>query len=497
MGELSNHRITDEDVAQHGVIAAPDRLTGTAAQNKAVFDRLIRDAVKEKYNAMLTAVEAHLVWEPYDAEQQYVPGNRVVYNGSSYLCTEACAGVLPTDAAHWRLVAARGVDGTGAGDMRAEFYDPRGVETDIFAYVDERTDTYNRTETLSEATAQTFVDAGFSDEPPETPDEAFATLVDASFLVTDIITASGSWTAPRGIKGNVHVRLFGGGGGGGGNSTGNGGGGGGGYMKTMEFAPAPGEIFQVTIGAGGAGGAGATNGGTGGATSFGNMITANGGAGGGRGHPYNATAANSSIYDYGGNGGSGGGGSYGGNGEYGGGGGASGTNSNGGNGGTYGGGGGGGRGGLGGSGGEHGGNGGDAFSNGENGMDTTGMNLEFTGQGLGGAGYEADISLCGGGGGGGYGGNGGNGAQYGGGGGGGYGANGGNGPGGGGGGYGGKGGDGLGGGGGGYGKSGNGGNSGGGAGGYAAGGGGAAKPGGKGGSGIVIITYRKKIHTRE
>lgn len=147
MSDLSDFRITDEDVAKSGVIAAPDRLTGTAAQNKAVFDRLIRDAVKEKYNAMLAAIgglftegKNQLVWEPYDAKKAYVPWNKVVYNGSSYLCTKACTGVLPTDAAHWRLIAARGADGTGAGDMRVDIYDPRKIEADVFAYVDKRTD---------------------------------------------------------------------------------------------------------------------------------------------------------------------------------------------------------------------------------------------------------------------------------------------------------------------------------------------------------------------
>lgn len=178
MNELSDFRITDEDVAQKGVVAAPDRLTGTAAQNKAVFDRLIRDAVKEKYNALITALEAHLVWEPYDAEKEYVPGNKVVYNGSSYLCTAACADVLPTDTAYWRPIAARGADGDGAGDMRGAVYDPRKVEADVFAYVDKWAgDTYSREETLSGETARQFVKNGLSKEPPETPDEAFGILV--------------------------------------------------------------------------------------------------------------------------------------------------------------------------------------------------------------------------------------------------------------------------------------------------------------------------------
>ena len=478
MSELSNYRITEEDVAQSGVIAAPDRLTGTAAQNKAVFDRLIRDAVKEKYNAMLAVVEEKLnaisLWEPYDAEREYVPGNKVVYNGSSYLCTAECTGVLPTDEAYWRLVAARGVDGTGAGDMRAAIYDPRHVEADVFAYVDERTDTYNRVETLSGETAQTFVNRVVSETPPVTPDEAFAALTGATELITEIFTETTTWTAPRGIKGEVNVRVFGAGGNGGLNSSYNGGGGGGGHMETLLFTPVPGQLYQVTIGAGG-----------GGPSSFGGMVTANGGENGGH--------AGSNYPGQGGDGGTGGGGGNGhaGSGSYSGGGGAltSATNNipvQGGSGGTYGGGGGGsGPNSLGGTGGEHGGAGGSVGEDGEAGTNTEQMELDFVGPGLGGKG-----SAYAGGGGGGYGGNGGNASAEGarGGGGGGYGGNGGNNAGGGGG-YGSNGGNGPCGGGGGYGPSGNGGdydrN-----GGYAAGGGGG---GGKGGSGIVILTYRKYI----
>ena len=53
---LSNYKITDAAIAQKGVVAAPDKLTGTAAQNKAVFDRLIREAVKELFNGLIDAL---------------------------------------------------------------------------------------------------------------------------------------------------------------------------------------------------------------------------------------------------------------------------------------------------------------------------------------------------------------------------------------------------------------------------------------------------------
>ena len=50
---LASYKITDAAVDRSGVIAAPDKLTGTAAQNKMVFDRLIRETVKELYNGLI------------------------------------------------------------------------------------------------------------------------------------------------------------------------------------------------------------------------------------------------------------------------------------------------------------------------------------------------------------------------------------------------------------------------------------------------------------
>ena len=53
---LSDYKLTDAAVAQNGVVAAPDRLTGTANQNKMIFDRLIRESVKGLYNGLIDAL---------------------------------------------------------------------------------------------------------------------------------------------------------------------------------------------------------------------------------------------------------------------------------------------------------------------------------------------------------------------------------------------------------------------------------------------------------
>lgn len=214
------------------------------------------------------------------------------------------------------------------------------------------------------------------------------------FLITQMIITNTTWTCPRGIS-TVTVRIFGAGGSGGnGYSNYGGGGGGGGHMSYKRLNVVPGTGYPITIGA-----PPTSYGQNGGTSSFGALLSANGGS---AGATYN-----------GGSGGSGGGsvqvstGGTGGNGSYGGGGGSAGT-FKGGDAGLYGGGGGSGTGAIG-TGGLHGGNGG---SNGstippQNGTNTIGMDLEFTGQGLAG-----DIVAGCGSGGGGYGGTGGTGSTF-------------------------------------------------------------------------------------
>lgn len=50
---LTDKKVTKEQLQSKGVIAAPDRLTGSAAENKAVFDRLIGDIVAVNLNPII------------------------------------------------------------------------------------------------------------------------------------------------------------------------------------------------------------------------------------------------------------------------------------------------------------------------------------------------------------------------------------------------------------------------------------------------------------
>lgn len=51
-------KITDTQMDAKGVCAAPDILNGTAAQNKAVFDRLVRDLIAVYYNSLVDQLTA-------------------------------------------------------------------------------------------------------------------------------------------------------------------------------------------------------------------------------------------------------------------------------------------------------------------------------------------------------------------------------------------------------------------------------------------------------
>lgn len=57
MNNFSQYRLTAAEMREKGVVSAPDRLTGTAQENKALFDRLVRESVSVRFNELLDALE--------------------------------------------------------------------------------------------------------------------------------------------------------------------------------------------------------------------------------------------------------------------------------------------------------------------------------------------------------------------------------------------------------------------------------------------------------
>lgn len=55
---LAENKITEAEILTHGVQSQPNKLTGTAQQNKAVFDALVTELVREKLNGLIDALQA-------------------------------------------------------------------------------------------------------------------------------------------------------------------------------------------------------------------------------------------------------------------------------------------------------------------------------------------------------------------------------------------------------------------------------------------------------
>lgn len=119
-----------ESAEQQRERAESTRQTNETARVSAEKSRAAAETARQ------TAEKARNVWEEYSASKAYGPGNKVSFNGSSYVCTAATTGHAPTDTAYWLLIAQKGTDGKGAGDMLASVYDPQGKAQDVFQYAD-------------------------------------------------------------------------------------------------------------------------------------------------------------------------------------------------------------------------------------------------------------------------------------------------------------------------------------------------------------------------
>ena len=74
-----------------------------------------------------------ITWEgAYAGGTTYAVNDAVSYNGSSYICKLESTGNLPTNSTYWDLMAQKGSDGTGSGDMLKATYDPDSIEGDAF-----------------------------------------------------------------------------------------------------------------------------------------------------------------------------------------------------------------------------------------------------------------------------------------------------------------------------------------------------------------------------
>ena len=98
--------IADTILAQVGTLYCQVRVTddtGMIWQSGRVHTRVLSGIFADTPAGALDPAPSY--WGEYDAEQEYVTGNIVYYEGSSYICTADSTGNLPTDTDYWQIIA--------------------------------------------------------------------------------------------------------------------------------------------------------------------------------------------------------------------------------------------------------------------------------------------------------------------------------------------------------------------------------------------------------
>ena len=83
-------------------------------QLQAEFEELlpsVNELIEESKSETNTLYNNWLVWENYDIVTNYKKGNKVLFQGSSYVCKKDVCGVSPEDREYWQLIAERGRQG--------------------------------------------------------------------------------------------------------------------------------------------------------------------------------------------------------------------------------------------------------------------------------------------------------------------------------------------------------------------------------------------------
>lgn len=94
------------------VTAEGNRVTAEQGRATAEGNRVTAESGRvSAESARVTAENARNVFQAYNGATAYVVGNKVSYNGSSYVCILNSTGNLPTNGTYWQIVAQKGTDG--------------------------------------------------------------------------------------------------------------------------------------------------------------------------------------------------------------------------------------------------------------------------------------------------------------------------------------------------------------------------------------------------
>ena len=96
--------------------AEASRSQDEAARNSAESTRQANETARQNAESARQTAEtnraqtetARNVWEDYDSAKNYQHGNKVYWQGSSYVCLKPCSGISPENGLYWQLVVRSG-----------------------------------------------------------------------------------------------------------------------------------------------------------------------------------------------------------------------------------------------------------------------------------------------------------------------------------------------------------------------------------------------------
>ncbi|AUN03400.1 DUF2479 domain-containing protein [Clostridium botulinum] len=101
-----------------------NRIAKESERVDAEEERKVNESVRQQgYADMEDTINNFSVCEEYDPGKEYKKFNRVVYNGSCCECLKDCTNIYPVSAEYWILIAQKGKDGLGSGNMHTDTYD--------------------------------------------------------------------------------------------------------------------------------------------------------------------------------------------------------------------------------------------------------------------------------------------------------------------------------------------------------------------------------------
>ncbi len=111
--QAERNRVSAEN---NRVRAEASRSQGEAARKGAESTRQTNETARQNAESARQTAEtnrvqtetARNVWEGYDGAKNYQPGNKVYWQGSSYVCLKACSGISPENGTYWQLVVRSG-----------------------------------------------------------------------------------------------------------------------------------------------------------------------------------------------------------------------------------------------------------------------------------------------------------------------------------------------------------------------------------------------------